>query len=184
MAEGHPINSLKTYQTTITFADGSNLDIRAINQNDEERLVAFFSRLSRHAVYLRFHNVLTHLSEKEAKRFCNVDYHNTFALVAIIKEGQEEKIIAVGRYYRLPHSDEAEIAFVVEDKYQHKGIGTHLLKQLATIAREKGIRNFQAEVLVENHDMIQVFKESGFPLTEEREQDTCRVVINIDPNLD
>ena len=131
-------DSLDKYETAVILKDGATLHLRPIRQDDEEKLLAFFYRMSPHTIYLRFHQVLTHLPKEEARRFCTVDYNSTFALVATLGEEAEEKIIAVGRYARLPRGDAAELALVVEDAYQGRGIGMHLLEQLATIAREKG----------------------------------------------
>jgi len=160
-------NSLDKYETAVILKDGSTLHLRPIRQDDEERLLAFFYRMSPHTIYLRFHHVLTNLPKEEARRFCTVDYDNTFALVATLGEEAEEKIIAVGRYARLPKRDAAELALVVEDAYQGRGIGTHLLEQIASIAREKGIRRFEAEVLVENEEIMKVLKDSGFQIAKE-----------------
>ena len=120
-------NSLEKYKAAVILRDGSTLHLRPIQPEDAERLLALFYRLSRHTVYLRFHHALNQMSKEEVQRFCTVDYDDTFAVVATIGEGTEQKIIAVGRYYRLPRRDAAEVALVVEDVYQGKGIGTHLL---------------------------------------------------------
>ncbi len=181
MAANPANEDLEKYQTTVILRDGSTLHLRPIQREDEEKLLALFYRLSRHAVYLRFHHVLTQMSKEEVQRFCDVDYHNTFALVATIGQYTEEKIIAVGRYYRLPKGDAAEVAFVVEDAYQGKGIATHLLEQLAVIARGNGIRIFEAEVLGENHEMMKVFLDSGFQMERELEYGVYRAVLNIAP---
>lgn len=121
MAASPASNSLQKYKTTVILRDGSTLHLRPIQREDEERLLALFYRLSRHTVYLRFHHVLTQMSREEVRRFCTVDYDDSFALVATMGEDIEEKIIAVGRYYRLPRRDAAEVAFVVEDAYKGKG---------------------------------------------------------------
>lgn len=176
-------NSLERYKTAVILKDGSTLHLRPIRREDEERLFALFHRLSRHTVYLRFHHVLTQMSKEEVIRFCTVDYDDSFALVATMGEDIEEKIIAVGRYHRLPRRDVAEVAFVVEDAYQGKGIGTHLLEQLAIIAREKGIRLFEGEVLSENQEMMKVLKDSGFQVAEELEYGVYRVVLPIASTL-
>jgi GNAT superfamily N-acetyltransferase len=107
------------------------------------------------------------LSKEEARRFCTVDYVNTFALVGTLGEADEERIIAVGRYARQPGAEIAQIAFEVEDKYQGLGIGTHLLDQLSYIARDKGITTFEAEVLAENRDMMNVLINSGFKMNKQ-----------------
>jgi len=80
---------------------------------------------------------MTELTREQAQRFATVDYDNTFALVATAGEGSQEKIIAVARYYRMPRQDRAEVAFVVEDAYQGRGIGNHLIEHLAEVARER-----------------------------------------------
>ena len=95
-------NSLERYKTAVILKDGSTLHLRPIRREDEERLLALFHRLSHHTVYLRFHHVLTQMSKEEVIRFCTVDYDDSFALVATMGEDIEEKIIAVGRYHRLP----------------------------------------------------------------------------------
>ncbi len=182
MKETSANHNLKSYQATVILRDGSTLHLRTIRPEDEERLLALFRRLSHEEVYFRFHHALSQMSKEEAQRFCNVDYNDTFALVATTGEGAEERIIAVGRYYRLPRGDAAEAAVVVEDRYQGKGIGTHLLEQLATIAREKGICLFEAEVLAENKKIMKVFKDSGFKVAEEPEQGIYRMVLDIAPS--
>jgi len=116
---------------------------------------------------------------ERVKRFCTVDYYNTFALVATIGEGTEEKIVAVCRYYRLPKKDTAEMAIVVEDAYQEKGIGTHLLVQLAAIARENDIHILVGEVIAENQKMIQMLRDSNFQESQELDQGVYRAFLHI-----
>jgi acetate---CoA ligase (ADP-forming) len=153
---------IEKYSVSVALKDGSRLHLRPIVPDDEDRLMSFFLRLSGRTIYLRFHHVLTSLSREEAHQYAVIDYENTFAAVATLGEGAEEKIIGVGRYWRLVHPNRAEIAFIVEDPHQRKGIGTHLLESLAVAARENGIDVFEAEVLQENTDMIDVLQDSGF----------------------
>ena len=172
---------LKDFRTGVILLDGTVLHIRAIQPEDEDKLIDFVHRLSGYAKYLRFHHVVTELSRDEAKRLSNVDYRNTFALLGTVGEGAKENIIAVGRYFRLPKSDKAEVAFTVEDTYQGKGIGTHLLEQLVIAARKKGIRIFEAVVLAENEEMMKVFRDSGFSEVEELKGGVYQMVMNIAP---
>jgi hypothetical protein len=95
-------SGLEKYKTTVILRDGSTLYLRPIQREDEERLLALFSRLSPRAICLSFHHVLKQLPKQEARRLCTVDYENAFALVATVGEGVEERIVAVGRYYRPP----------------------------------------------------------------------------------
>ncbi len=181
MAEAQVDETLDHYRTSVILTDGTSLQLRPIRRDDEQRLLDLFYRLSSRTIYLRFHYVLSQMTREEAQRYCAVDSESRFALVGTLGEGAEERIIAVGRYERPPMSDVAEVAFLVEDPYQGKGLGTHLLEQLAVRARERGIRSFQAEVLAENADMMGVFRDSGFHTAEEMEHGVFRVVLDILP---
>lgn len=172
---------LEKYKTAVILKDGSTLHLRPITPEDEGRLLELFARLSRHSIYLRFHHVLSHMSKEEAKRFCNADYDKDFALAATLGEDAEERIIAVGNFHRMPAGRRAEAAFVVEDAYQGKGIGAHLLGQLAIIARENGIETFEASVLAENKEMMQLLERSGFYMTEEMESGVYQMEMDLAP---
>jgi acetyltransferase len=164
MVTGLDDKSIEKYSVTVALKDGSSLILRPIQLSDEEKLLGLFNRLSKQTMYLRFHHVLNNITREEAHRFCAVDYFNTFALVCTLGEDEDEKIIAVGHYARQPGAERAQIAFEVEDKFQGLGIGTHLLDQLANVARDKGITNFEAEVLAENKDMMNILINSGFKM--------------------
>jgi GNAT superfamily N-acetyltransferase len=118
---------------------------------------AFHGRQSQNSIYLRFFTYKATLSDKELKRFTEVDHHDRVAFV--ITAGED--IIGIGRYDRLDDPTEAEVAFNVSDAYQGRGLGSILLEHLAAAARENGIRRFSAEVLPENRKMITVFAEAG-----------------------
>jgi len=181
MTAGLDGKSFEKYSISVALKDGSSLHLRPIVMSDEERLLALFSRMSKQTIYLRFHHVLTHMSKEEARRFCTVDYVDTFALVGTLGEGPDERIIAVGRYARQPGANRAQIAFEVEDKYQGLGIGTHLLDQLAFIARDKGMNLFEAEVLAENKDMMNVLINSGFTMQRQYQGTTYIGLLDLAP---
>lgn len=174
-------NELRRFETVVTLKDGPSLRMRAVRRQDEDNLLKLFYRLSGKAVNLRFHNILFKVSRDEAQRFSVVDYDDSFALVATTGEGPEEKIIAVGRYVRLARRDAAEVIFVVDDAYQGKGVGTHLIDQLANAAQKKGIKAFEAEVMAENTEMMEVFEHTGFKLKKQLEKDAYRVSLEIAP---
>jgi RimJ/RimL family protein N-acetyltransferase len=123
MADEREIVYPSQYETEVLLKDGSRMRLRPIKCDDVERWLAFVSRLSSRAKYLRFHHIPT-LSREDAIRFCTVDYKDTFAFVAEVLKDKREEIVAIGRYYRLPDRSTAEVAFVIEDPYQGKGIGT------------------------------------------------------------
>jgi len=157
------------YETEVVLKDGSRMRLRPIKGDDVERWLAFISRLSDRTKYLRFHYV-PRLGREDAIRYCNVDYRDAFAFVAEVLRERREEIIAIGRYYRLPNKTTAEVAFVIEDPYQGKGIGTKLMEWLANVARDNGIATFEASVLAENEEMMTVFRDYGFHIISHLEE--------------
>src|SRR5271163_2875825 len=153
------------YETLATLKDGTEIIIRAIRPDDSGPLREQFSNLSLESVRLRFHGLRRAPSESEAKRAANVDFVDTVALVATPRCHPEE--LSAGCRYIVDGDgsgrDSAEIAFLVLDDYQGKGIGSLMLRYLAIIARAQGIREFKADVLSDNERMIRVFERSGFP---------------------
>ena len=141
----------------VCLRDGTVIEVRPIEPADGGALVAFHEQLSRESARLRFFNMHPHLSEREVERFTNVDHHERQAFVAV--RGAE--IIAVGRYDRAGDADEAEVAFVVADAWQGRGIATVLLDRLAAQARTEGLVRFTAETLCENRAMRAVFNKWG-----------------------
>ena len=151
--------------------------VRPIRPEDAERLVAFHRQLSPHSVYLRFFSFHPELSEAEVVRFTTVDYEDRLALVAF----DGDRLIGVGRFDRRPWESEAEVAFVVADEYQHHGIGSLLLDELARAARQRGIETFRADTLAENRTMLDVFHHAGFPVTSSIEYGTVTLRFPIAP---
>lgn len=146
------------YEADVVLKDGKTVTVRPILPGDAEAIRALHARLSPETRYLRFFSPLPQLSDRMLARFTQVDYADRMALVALL--GRD--IIGVGRYDRLPGSDEAEVAFVVDDAHQGRGLGTLLLEHLALAAREAGIRRFVAETLPHNQRMLAVFADAGF----------------------
>jgi GNAT superfamily N-acetyltransferase len=159
----------------VILADGTPVRIRSIRPADAEALRAFHGRLSPESIVLRFFGPHPRLSESEVDHFTHVDGNNRVALVA----EQAGQIVAVCRYDRAPGCDEAEVAFVVDDAHQHRGLGTVLLQHLAGAARSRGIRRLVADTLTENYRMLNVFRHAGFPRTFTRASEVLHVVMDI-----
>ena len=157
------------------LADGTVVHIRPIGPADEAGLRAFHDALSSSTVYLRFFSLHPHLSDREVTRFTHVDYQNRLALV--VETGG--RMIGVGRFDRLAPSDEAEVAFVVADDFQHHGIGHLLLRHLVEAARPRGIRCFVADTLAGNRAMLGVFLHSGFDVEVSENRGTVHVAFPI-----
>ena len=152
-AAGYPAE----WELDALLADGAPVHIRPIRPSDAAGLLAFHRGLSAETVYRRFFSPHPTLSQREVERFTTVDYRDRFALVATL----EGDIVAVARYDR-EGPETAEVAFVVSDAHQGRGVGSLLLEQLAAAARERGIRRFVADTLVSNTPMLGVFRDAGF----------------------
>ncbi len=146
------------WEADVVAADGGTVHLRPIRPSDADALVAFHGALSQRTRYLRYFSAYPRIPERDLRRFTHVDHHDRVAFVAEL--GGE--IIAVGRYERAAGTDEAEVAFVVADAHQGRGIGSVLLEHLAAAAREVGVRRFGAVVLAENSGMIRVFRDAGY----------------------
>ena len=155
---------------TAVLPDGTVLEVRPIRPSDGPALAEFHLALSPTSVYLRFFGAHPRLSVAEVERFTGLDYVDRLALVAVA----DGHLGAVGRYDRR-HGAEAEVAFVVADRYQHHGIGTLLLERLAEAARRRGITAFYAQTLAENRHMLDVFWHSGYPVTTTSDRELVEV---------
>jgi acetyltransferase len=151
------------------MSDGTDVTIRPIRPEDEPLMVKFHETLSDRTVYLRYFSSLS-LSRRTAHdrlaRICIGDYEHEMVLVAEHKDAQigELRIRGVGRLNKLPTHNEAEVAVLISDQYQHRGLGTELLRRLITIARDEKVERIVAEMLRDNLAMQTIFKELGFRL--------------------
>jgi GNAT superfamily N-acetyltransferase len=161
--------------TDVMLGDGTTAHVRAIGPDDAAALRAFHARLSQESIVLRFFGPHPRLSDAEVERFTHVDGVDRVALVA----QRAGDIVAVARYDRAPGSDEAEVAFVVNDAFQGQGLGTVLLKELADAARSQGVRWLVADTLSENFRMLNVFRHAGFPRTFTRSSEVMHVVMDM-----
>ncbi|MEQ8860552.1 MAG: GNAT family N-acetyltransferase [Pseudomonadales bacterium] len=142
--------------------DGTLVRIRPIRPGDREREAAFVRELSAASRYFRFHAALRELTPAMLERFTQVNYPHDMALVAVVDEAGGERQVGVARYVREPGTDTAEIAIVVADAWQGKGIATRLLTDLREVARGAGITHLVASVLRENGRMLELVRRLGF----------------------
>ena len=150
----------RQWEADVVLTDGGTVHLRPIRPDDAAGLAAFHSRLSKETVYNRFFAYRPVLSPADLERFTTVDHDDRVALVATLNE----QIVGVVRYDRLPGTQEGEVAFVVEDAHQGRGLGPLLLEHLAASARERGIRRFNADVLPTNRPMLGVFRTAGYTM--------------------
>jgi len=153
---------------TFTTKDGRLVTVRPIHSDDAPRLVDLFHRLSDRSRQLRFHTYAGKAGEeqvwKQAVALSDLDPQREAALVAVVDEEDEERIVGVARFARArPEDVEAETAIVVRDDYQSGGLGTYLLWRLIPIAHDMGIKAFCAWVLTENMAIMRIVKNVGLP---------------------
>ena len=132
------------------------LRLRQIRADDEPRLMALHERLSEQTAYQRFFTVMKRLPLNWARYLANVDYQTRLALVIERHDVPEPELVAVGRYEPTSEAGVAEVAFVVQDGWQGKGLGRLLLHELLAAATARGIRRFRAYVLADNHRMLRL----------------------------
>ncbi|GAB7050796.1 bifunctional acetate--CoA ligase family protein/GNAT family N-acetyltransferase [Catenuloplanes indicus] len=162
----------------VLLSDGTTAHLRQIRPEDAPAIVAMHSRFSERTRYLRYFSPYPRIPERDLRRFVTVDHRDREALV--LTSGGE--IFAVGRYERLgTDSPEAEVAFVVEDAHQGRGIGSVLLEHLAAAARQEGITRFVAEVLPSNGTMLRVFADAGYSIARKYEDGVVHLTFPIAP---
>jgi GNAT superfamily N-acetyltransferase len=159
------------------LSDGVPVSIRPIRPDDGTALAAFHDGLSEETVYRRFFSFKPHLTDGDVDRFVHVDYRDRMAFVAVLGG----RLIGVARYERLPGTEDAEVAFVVADAHQGRGLGTLFLQHLAAAARDCGITGFIAETLAVNRGMLAVFRAAGFREETSREREVVTVLLDIRP---
>jgi len=154
-------------RTTLVLDDGTQIGFRPIHPTDVPRTKELFYKLSRETIYYRFLSHMKGFSQKQIQKFVYVDHRGEVAIVGTLPEAHGEQIVAIGRYYLNNETNRAEVAFVVADDWQNKGIGTFLLRYLTGIAKRNGIGGFTAEVLRQNRAMQAVLNRSGCKVTSE-----------------
>jgi GNAT superfamily N-acetyltransferase len=155
------------YSAIETLRDGRKAEIRALRPDDRADLLAAVGRIGAQSLRRRFFGLRREFSEAEVDYYVNVDFVAHVALVAVAEEGGHPAIVGGARYIVI-EPGKAEIAFAVVDTYQGQGLGGALMRHLATIARDAGLRELIAEVLAENGAMLRVFERSGYPARTER----------------
>ena len=157
----------------VLLSDGGVAHLRPIRPEDGEGLIKFHGTLSPETKYLRFFSAHPELSSSEVERFTHVDYERRLAFVLELRG----ELIAVGRYDAADDGHSAEVAFVVSDRHQGRGIGSLLLEYLAIAARRRGIEHFFADTLASNQRMLRVFRDTGYTVTSRFEDGVVRVEI-------
>ncbi|MFE7584328.1 GNAT family N-acetyltransferase [Streptomyces gardneri] len=173
------------WEADVVLRDGGTARIRPITADDADRLVSFYEQVSDESKYYRFFAPYPRLSAKDVHRFTHHDFVDRVGLAATV--GGE--FIATVRYDRIDErgmpasepADEAEVAFLVQDAHQGRGVASALLEHIAAVARERDIRRFAAEVLPANNKMIKVFTDAGYTQKRSFEDGSVRLHLDLEP---
>jgi len=158
-AHGVYPEELEAYKTTRT---GLNLLLRPVKLSDEHLLKDFFYSLSNDSLYRRFISTRADMHHDRLQPFVVIDYTKEMVILAALEQEEKELIVGMAQYLIDENAHSAEVAFVVRDDYQGKGIGAALLSYITYLAKKSGLLGFTAAVLMENHQMLQLFEKMGF----------------------
>ncbi|MDS2171982.1 GNAT family N-acetyltransferase [Nesterenkonia sp. CL21] len=170
------------WEADVVLRDGAAAHLRPIGADDAERLQRMHAAQSESSIYLRYFTYKSSLTEKELRRFTQVDHVDRVAMVILLASPSgDQEIIGVGGYDRIDGTREAEVSFHISDAHQGRGLGSILLEHLAAAGRERGLERFSAEVLPENRKMLAVFSEAGYEVQRRFEDGVVVLEFPIDP---
>jgi acetyltransferase len=168
----YPTHLVKTMQ----LADGTDIIVRPIRPEDAEFEQEFVHKLSEESRYFRFMNSIQELSQPMLAQFTQIDYSREMALIALTEEQDKEVEVGVTRYNINPDGESCEFALVVADQIRGKGLGRILMIALMDIARSKGLKVIEGEVLSNNVSMLKLMERLDFTILANPEDDSVKTV--------
>jgi GNAT superfamily N-acetyltransferase len=179
MSESPPTSVPGSPGSIHELGDHTRVLVRPLRHSDRHELAIGYEHLSVEARRLRFFTAPSRLSDADLEYLTNLDYHDHFAWAAFAIDEPNQPGIGVARYIRDPtRPDHAEVAVTVLDDYQHRGLGTLLLKMLADQARSNGITTFVSHILWDNREVLETLAAAGARI-EPEEPGVARVAIEI-----
>lgn len=157
--KGEYPETLETYRTT---KSGLKLLLRPVRISDEPLLKDFFYSLSDRSIYRRFISTRKDMHHERLQEFVVIDYTREMVVLAVIERMQKDIVVGLAQYGKQEYAHTAEVALVIRDDFQNKGIGSELLSYVTYLAKKEGLLGFTAEVLVENRPMLHLFEKMGF----------------------
>ncbi|GAA1923122.1 hypothetical protein GCM10009716_34460 [Streptomyces sodiiphilus] len=173
------------WEADVVLRDGGTAHIRPITPDDADRLVSFYEQVSDESKYYRFFAPYPRLSDRDVHRFTHHDYVDRVGLAATVGDEflgtvRYDRIDDEGRPASAP-ADRAEVAFLVQDAHQGRGLASALMEHIAAVARERGVRRFAAEVLPANTKMIKVFTDAGYSQKRSFADGTVHLTLDLEP---
>jgi len=165
-----------------TLNDGTEILFRPVKPTDEEALSNMLYSLSSESIHTRFFTHTQTFPHKDVQQLTNIDYQNELAIVGVVPGPDgEDQIVAIAQYFLDPQTHQAEVAFIVQDEWQLKGMGTFLMERLAEIAISRKVQRFYAKVLPENKGMLAIFQNCRYPSQSKLEDGMYSVTIDLEP---
>jgi acetyltransferase len=152
------------YEAWVSLADGSHIFLRPIKPTDGPLILDSFQKLSKETVYFRFLTNAVRLEPRTLKRLVEIDYQSHFALAAIVFEEEAEAMIGICRYMAKEKPGLAELAVVLRDDWQGRGLGRVMVTRVVDIARSKGISSMEIHLDHRNEGMKRIFTSLGYPV--------------------
>ncbi len=162
-----------------TLKDGTQIFFRPVKPTDEPALSEMLYSLSNQSVHTRYFTYTMTFPHKDVQKLTNIDYRNDLAIVGVVPSPTGEDIVAISQYFLDPKTQAAEVAFIVQDEWQQKGMGTFLMDYIAQIARQRGVRRFYAKVLPANKPMLAIFHNSGFKVNTEFDGEAYSITFDL-----
>lgn len=177
LPDASPANYPSRWEFDAVLADGGTVHVRPVRPDDARRVEAFHGRQSKESIYFRYFSPMPRLGPRELERIVHVDYVNRLALVALLGD----EIVGIASYDAWHDRNEAEVAFLVDDEHQGRGLATVLLEYLLVAARENGFDGLNAQVLPTNRKMLGVFHQVGFQMSSQFEEGVIEVHLGLEP---
>ncbi len=162
-----------------TLRDGTEIFFRPVRPTDEAALSEMLYSLSSKSVQTRYMTHTIAFPHKDVQQLTNIDYHQDLAIVGTVPGVSGEEIVAIAQYFLDPKTQAAEVAFIVQDEWQQKGMGTFLLDYLTQIAKKRGVKRFYAKVLPSNKAMLSIFHNSGYKVNTEFDGEIYNVTYDL-----
>jgi acyl-CoA hydrolase len=162
-----------------TLNDGTEIFFRPVKPTDEPALAEMLYSLGSHSVHTRYFTHTMAFPHKDVQKLTNIDYDNELAVVGVVPGPSGEEVVAIAQYFLDPKTQAAEVAFIVHDEWQAKGMGSFLLDHITQVAIKRGVKRFYAKVLPKNKAMLAIFQHSGHKVTTEFDGDVFSIICDL-----
>jgi acyl-CoA hydrolase len=162
-----------------TLYDGTEIFFRPVKPTDEPALSEMLYSLSEESVRRRYMTYTKTFPHKDVQQLANIDYQNALAIVGTVPGVSGDAIVAIGQYFLDPRTQAAEVAFLVQDEWQKKGMGTFLLEYITQIAKRRGVKRFYGKVLPGNKLMLTIFHNCGYEVNTEFDGEVYNIAYDL-----